>query len=492
MPGSPTASTPGSAGSGGAARREFATLASLLLAASLNARIECALAAPTLRGAHVGILAVNLADDRIRYARNPDDDFVPASTFKLIVGSAALATLGPAYTFDTEVARDGSTLYLRGGGDAHLDDADLAAAADAVAATGLRSVALVGDATRYQDGRYPPGWSIDDIPYGYAAVPSALSFDENVAHVRIAPGPAIGAPVRVLVDPTSSAFAVDDRAVTGPCGSRDTTDIARPWDEPATIAIVGSYPICAKTSDDFEPALPDPPAYALDRFAAALGHDGVAVTQRSDGTTPPGARTIWLHRSAPLATLLAPFWLPSDNLVGELLLQELGVDAALPATSTRARGIAVERRWLRSIGVDPATLTIVDGSGLSEYDRVTPRALVAILEADWHAPYRSIVLDALPVAGVRGTLADTFAHGPLRGRVIAKTGTLNHAPLLAGYLEGTRGTLAFALMINDWMDTAPDADHALDRARARILAALAHIALPATHPPTTQRRSKGV
>lgn len=456
----------------------------LLLAATLTQRIDGFLAAPTLRGAHVGILAANARDGRVVYAHAADDDVVPASTFKLVVGSAALALLGPDATLQTRVSLDGTTLYLHGGGDAHLSIADLDDAARTVAASGFTRGSLVGDATRYDAPRYPPGWSIDDVPYGYAAVPSALSIDENVAHVRIRPGSTIGAPAQLQLQTPSSVITFANETVTGPCGSTDTTDVSRLWNAPTTIVVTGSYPICAPLSDDLEPALPDPPAYALDLFAQALARAGVTVTTQSLGATPPSARTIWTHDSTPLASLLAEFWLPSDNLVAELLLQELGARAphTIGVGDVRARGIATERAWLRSIGVDPATLTIADGSGLSEYDRVTPRALVAILEADWHSRERGIVRAALPLSGERGTLVHDFTGPDLRDAVNAKTGTLNHARLLAGYLRTRGGTLAFALMIDNWMDVSPHARRALNAVRREILDALAGIDPSTTHP----------
>ncbi len=105
------------------------------------------------------------------------------------------------------------------------------------------------------------------------------------------------------------------------------------------------------------------------------------------------------------------------------------------------------------------------------YDRVTPRALVAILTADWKSPNRKAVLDALPVAGERGTLQHRFVGTPLQGTLFAKTGTVDHARTLAGYLRARDGkTVAFALLINDWMDDGrTNADRDLDTVRAALL-----------------------
>jgi serine-type D-Ala-D-Ala carboxypeptidase/endopeptidase (penicillin-binding protein 4) len=457
----------------------------------LKSFVDGAISAATLKGAHVGLLVVDAADGSVLYARNADDDFVPASTLKLITGSATLARLGPSFTFSTDVDAAGGIeggtlqgdLYVRGGGDAELSIADLDAAAAAVVRAGVRHVsgALVADASRYDAPHYPPGWAIDDMPYGYAAVPSALSVDLNVTHVRVLPGEAPGLPGTVRVQPQSGAFVIENATVTGAHGSTDTTDLARPWDRPRAVRVIGSYPLGAPLSDDLEPAVPEPPEYVLDLFRRALEAHGVTI---SDGTrfgvTPSGAVVVWTHRSKPLSLLLRDFWPPSTNLIGEQLLEELGTQAALRAipgdargADTRERGVSNEVDWLESIGVNPGTLTIVDGSGLSAYDRVTPRALVTLLQADWRGPQRDAVMSALPVAGESGTLQSTFTGPPLQGAVYAKTGTTNHARLLAGYARAQRGgTAIFALMINDWMDTSASGQQALDAVRAAILTAI--------------------
>jgi len=442
--------------------------------AALQRAVDAALDAPTLRGAHVGVLAVDADSGAKLYERNAGDEFTPASTFKLLAGSAAMTLLGPQFSFVTDVEASGGDLVLRGGGDPLLAASDLEAAANAVAASSSKHYdRLVGDAARYAAPRYPAGWSVDDLPYGYAAIPSALCLEENVVHAIVAPAAVAGAPAQLATHPQTSAFSIENDVVTGPRGSDDTTDIERPWDRPTLIRLTGSFPLGPQPSDDFEPAVPDPPAYALDVFRSALQRHGVDIAATAQGSAPAGATVLWRHASAPLARLLALFWQPSDNLLGEQLLLELGAERGAGGTDTRSGGAGVERAWLRSIGADPASVTIADGSGLSEYDRITPAILIAVLEADWKSPQRAAFLDALPLAGVRGTLASSFTGTPLASNVYAKTGSINHTRTLAGYLVTPRhGTVAFALLINDWMDASPQAAAAITRARAAVLRAM--------------------
>ncbi len=420
----------------------------------------------------MGIYAVAASDGRAIYARKPDRAMVPASTLKLVVGSAALDDLGTAFSFATTLATDGSTLYLRGSGDPLLEPADFNDAARTLAALGeTRFDRLAGDASSVTSSRYPAGWQVDDLPYDYAAPPSALSIGENVLHVTVGAG-AVGAAPAISVEPLQSVVTVRNAAVTGAADSTDTVDVRYAWEAPATLVVTGTIPAGA-AADVLDVSALDPAALTVSLADGTLAQDGVVFTKPPTmAITPPDARVVWTHRSPALPALLRAMWLPSDNLLAESLLDALGM-AAGSGTDTRARGLDRERAWLRSIGVDPTTATLADGSGMSAYDRITPRDLVTILLHDWNGPNRAIVLGALPVAGQSGTLEQDFTGTPLAGTLVAKTGTVTHARTLAGYLRTPHGTIVFALMVGGWMDDSPHASEHLRAFQESVLEALA-------------------
>ena len=306
---------------------------------------------------------------------------MPASNFKLLVGSAALSQLGPSFTYVTAVGsdaapRDGAiagNLYLHGGGDALLGADDLRSAAATLAAQGIRRVdgALLTDASHFDSERYGSGWSWNDLPYDYAPVVSALELDDGIVHAYMTPGSAAGMPVALRVEPSSAASIIDNRLVTGPEGSKDTSEIVRPWNQPLQIQLVGSYPAGARESGDLRPSVPDPPSFAGGVLAQALAAQGIAIAGGvRDGKMPPATTTLWSHASEAMPQLLADLWYPSDNLMAEILLKELGVAQGGEPGSV-VNGRIAEQQFLRSAGIDPATVTIADGSGLSQYDRIT-------------------------------------------------------------------------------------------------------------------------
>jgi D-alanyl-D-alanine carboxypeptidase/D-alanyl-D-alanine-endopeptidase (penicillin-binding protein 4) len=464
--------------------------------AALDANVNIALAgAAVLRGAHVGIWAVDARDGRVLYGRNADELFQPASTLKLVVGSAALDRLGPEFRFHTDAVLSGppnaepaasATLIVRAGGDPFLKDADFDGLAAALAANGVRALRDVAfDVSRYEGPNYLPGWSWDDFPYDYAPVVSALAFEENVVHLTVTPGTAVdvaalvsSAPLDVVHTPLGACppgvTPIFVPAVkTGTADAKETVDLTRT--PLGCTDVVGTIPLGGKPVT-VDAAVSYPSVYAWQALRAALQRHGIAtaptMTTGADlhlAVAPAGATPVWSHDSEPLRDILADLWLPSDNLVAEMLLRELGVPSApLPAgPGTTAGGIAVENAWLKTLSVDPAGVALADGSGLSVYDRIAPRDLVAVLVHDWNGPNRDTALDALPIAGVRGTLRSSFVGTPAERHVFAKTGSLSHVSALAGYASNSKhGTVIFAFQVDDWIGDPA----ALRDLRARILA----------------------
>ena len=389
-------------------------------------------------------------------------------------------------------AAGGTSLVLRGGGDPLLRAADLDAAADAVVQAGLPPpVDLTVDTSHVAPGeRNPPGWSLDDILAPYAPVIDGLPFEENRLHVQVAPGAVGEAPAVTLpppfqpldvpvgscqAGPTLLTFTVAARTVAA--GTESTLDAER--GRCGDIVLTGGVP--AGAPEKIDVAVEQPETLARMTLVAALERRGIAVTPPEPGAGPiagvvaspyrgePAGTVLWRHDGEPLRDLLADMWFPSNNLIAEMLLRELDVNANHRA-GTAAGGIALERAWLRGIGADPSRTTLADGSGLSQYNRITPRILAAILRHDWSGPNRDLVLDDLPVAGRRGTLSGVMRGTPAEGRVFAKDGAMSHIRGLAGYIATRKhGTVLFVLLVDDWLGADPD----LERLRAAVCGRLA-------------------
>jgi len=496
--------------------------------AALRADIDAMLSnAPALRGAHYGVYAVDTASGAVLYARGGDAEIQPASTFKLVVGSAALDRLGPQFRFRTtlSLARSRSaespepsalplaptnspspaaagapsalpappgpwppSLLLTFGGDPTFSRGDLVSAAAALTGFAMRDEVYLDDSA-FDLTPYPDGWTWDDFGQDYAPRVSAATLDENVVDVSVAPGRDVGEAAVISfkdghpfgVPPAGTPDCehlpldfVRSRAKTGAQGSDDTIDVA-PFLR-GCAQITGSIPYGAE-AETLGIAMPDPLGTIAAIFDQDLFARGIGAIVQAHLVTPdspdffaprPNLKALVVdppHDSQSLGELIGPrFWIPSDNVFGELLLKELGLVTGGKPGSTE-KGIAYERTWLKTLGVDLSTVTFADACGMSQYDRITPRDLVTILQHDWNGPNHQLVLDSLPIGGSRGTI-EGIAGTPAAGRVFAKTGSMMHVRGLAGYLATMQhGAVTFAFNVDDWNGEYP----ALAALRAHVL-----------------------
>lgn len=167
-------------------------------------------------------------------------------------------------------------------------------------------------------------------------------------------------------------------------------------------------------------------------------HVLVGGTARRGVLAPAGTEqplVLGTVRSPSMAGLIAATNIPSENFYAEMLDKDLG--AYYGATGSTAAGLSVVRETLSPLGIRPTLL--LDGSGLSHADRVTPRQIVRLLRrmdaADTAAPWTA----SLAVAGRTGTLHTRMRGTSAADRCIGKTGTLIGVSALSGYCTTTGG-----------------------------------------------------
>lgn len=430
--------------------------------------VSRALSDPSLAHSGVAFLAVSLDRGDTLFAREADRLYTPASNRKLFTAASALHWLGPDHRFRTTLVATGpleadtlrGDLVLIGRGDPDLLPAHLAALADTLVFGGARVVAgdVRADASWFDDVEWGAGWMWDDGPYWEWPYVTALTVADNVVTVTARPGPRAGDPVIVAMEPPTAYMALNVSAVTaGPAAVSDLV-IERHWKPRENVIDVrgslaqDSDPVVARRTVE------DPALYAATLLVELLEARGVEVLGRArDGDLTPaesGAAggvvdTIAVHVSEPLTASVRNFLKISDNLTGELLVKAVGASVAGPP-GTYEKGLAAERVFLAGeVGIDTTAQMLADGSGVSRYNLVTARQIVALLDYmttrdDLFPAYRA----ALPVAGVDGTLESRMRGTPAEGRAGAKTGTLNGVTALSGYVPAADGEqIAFSLMV---------------------------------------------
>jgi len=349
----------------------------------LSAALGRALAATGVDPRQTGALAVDLRTGDVVFRANAALALAPASAEKLAVSFAALRVLGPGFRFRTEVAGTGQLAGRVWQGD----------------------LFLVG----YGD----PTLASADL--------DALARDVAAWGIRSVSGRVLG----------------DERHF-------DTLRSAPGWK--ASYLGIESPPLSALSVDELEPrGANGSAAAAAQAFTAALERRGVAVAGAPlAGRAPADVLPLALDLSEPLAGIVRQMNRESDNFASEMLLKELG--ASVARRGSTAAGARVVRAALVDAHVPVAGVRIADGSGLSSLDRLTARALVAILLIGAADPaIGDVFVTSLAVAGVSGTLKKRLGRRPTRGRVIAKTGTTNRSSALAGFV---RRRYVFAVVQN--------------------------------------------
>ncbi|HEY7811039.1 MAG TPA: D-alanyl-D-alanine carboxypeptidase/D-alanyl-D-alanine-endopeptidase [Allosphingosinicella sp.] len=454
--------------------------APLAAQAPLQQRVEAQLAQAT-GGTRFG-LVVAAEDGREIVAISPDGRFMPASNTKIFTTAAALHILSSVELPDTEggasvrLEGKGTTdVVLEGHGDARLSSAVdcvtdcLAALADAVAARTKRVRNIVGDDSLFPDQRWSPGMSWNNIPTRSGTAASALTLDDNEYVVRLTSAQ-LGQAPRVE---HPGYFTIDNRAVTVREGPAELGVDRLPG---STLLRLTGTVLAGAEPETLRLGIDDPAHYAAWRFKQMLEARGVRVSgsaqvrHRVVGTNAaPAAHPTVLARLTPSPLLedLKVTNKVSQNLHAELLLRRV---ALRKGNGSLADGLAAVEAMVVEAGVAADRVDLSDGSGMSTYNRVTPRGMVTFLRWVQRQPWGRKWRETLPVGAVDGTLARRFKGTALEGRIFAKTGSLNATTGLSGYLTAKSGrTLTFSAFANDIPDGVA-ATKAIDAALLTIAA----------------------
>lgn len=433
-------------------------------------------------GVRFGLVVV-AEDGRELVAVSPDGRFMPASNTKLFTTAAAFATLpdldrpdsaGGTAVFLERLNGAGPDVVLEGYGDARLSSAVdcvadcLAALADAVAARTRRVRNIIGDDSEFPDERWSPGMSWNNIPTSSGTAISALTLDDNELPLVVTPRAAGQAPALDALP----YYAIDNAAHTVAVGETDL-DIARmPFSN--RLLLTGTI-LQSEPPQRIRLSVDDPAHYAAWRLRALLEARGVRVAgtvsarhrslSRVSLRNPAIVRQLVLRLAPPpLAEDLRTINKVSQNLHAELMLRRLGQTG----TGGIAGGLDVVRAMLARAGLRRTDYDFSDGSGMSTYNRVTPRGVVTLLRWAATQPWGAAWRATFPVGGLDGTLARRFRGTSLEGRIFAKTGSLNATSALSGYLIARSGrTLTFSFYANDVPDGA-SATPAMDAALVLI------------------------
>jgi len=427
---------------------------------AIREAVDAIIAEGDLPTAQWGIYVRDLTDGSTVYARGADHLFLPASNLKLVTTALALDVFGPGHRFATRLYFDGETspdgvmrgdLVVRGAGDPTFGSRasgndPFVAWADALKAAGVRSIEgrLLGDDDVVEENPWAEGWDVSLVAgEQYAQGVGGLSWGDNLIGVTVRGG-------RVETSPPD--FAVID----GPSGSGGLRIARRLGTNVIDVRGAGAN---ASVMIPIE----HPTRYALHAFRQALQSRDIAVNvELVDADDLPGepdyasmGAPLLAHLSPPLSEIVTHINRRSDNFYAEQLFRVSSPDGA--ATGASARAIAL----LGRAGTATDGLSIRDGSGLSRKDLVSPRALVDLLAYMDRHEHRTTFIASLPSGGGAGS---TLSRRLSDLDVQAKTGSLEYARALTGYVRGPNGRrLAFSVIANNYTTRSGRIVDAVDR-----------------------------
>jgi D-alanyl-D-alanine carboxypeptidase/D-alanyl-D-alanine-endopeptidase (penicillin-binding protein 4) len=459
--------------------------------AELQERINEILRRPELAPAMVSVKVTSLETGRALFEENAGKLLRPASNMKLYTVATALDRLSPDYHFRTSVyalappdasgtVRGDLVVYGRGDPSiaARFNSGDYDKGIDELAAriqaAGVKRIEgdLVGDETYFIGPPLGMGWEWDDLTWYYGAEVSALTVNDNSLDLFVKPGASTGSPCIITTGPATPLIKIINRTTTAARGTKRELRVYRPLGQ-NVLEVSGALALDDKGYSGGI-GLTNPATLFVDMLRQALTRRGLVMTGRTrtiearasgpinTTTTQPARAEIASLLSPPFSLIAAQTLKPSQNLYTELILRTLGKQivpgpvippASAPSTSEEA-GLEVVKKFLAEAGVNPNELVLTDGSGLSRNDMVTANATLQLLTYMSRHRYGAVFRDALPVAGVDGTLRNRFKGTQGENNIRAKTGSLSSAASLSGYVTSAAGErLAFSIMVNNYPES---------------------------------------
>jgi D-alanyl-D-alanine carboxypeptidase/D-alanyl-D-alanine-endopeptidase (penicillin-binding protein 4) len=454
--------------------KEFRESSESLCSGDLKTAIETVINRPEFKRSRWGILIQTLDSGDTLYSLDSEKYFIPASTVKLLTTAAALLQFGSQFRIRTSVYGTGdlvnlTTLRLVGKGDPSFSSDRLKDLAQQLKRQGVRQISnVIVEDNYFEQTGINSSWEWGDIFFSYGTSVNSLILNENSVALTLSPRqPHLSLKIDWSDPIAARQWQIENQTITA---AEET---------PSNIELQGSFgrsflEIQGEMAIDSEPdpwdlAIVDPSQYFLESFLEALIAQGIkvdrgAIAKQSEDNSL--GKELAFVESEPLSVLLQKTNQESNNLFAEALLQILGSE------SREKTSLEVIQEKLTELGVNPESYVLVDGSGLSRHNLVSPEAIAQTLRLMAQTPEAQTYQDSLAVAGVSGTLQERFKNTLVAENLQGKTGTLSGNSALSGYLTvpGSR-PLVFSIIVNQSDRPASDLRAAIDE----IVVSLSHL-----------------
>ncbi len=449
----------------------------------LRSQIDSVFSQPYFAHAHWGAYIKSLKTGKVWYSRNANKMFMPASNEKIPSAASALTVLGPQFKFETDLCYDGSiagdtlkgNLIVFGNGDPTLyshfqkDPRDLFRSwAVMLKGRGIKNISgnVIGDDNAFEDEALGYGWSFDGLDSWYSAEVGALQFNEDYIDLRIVPPSTVNGEVEIIPNIPTKYFNIIKNIEVTDTG-RTRIFISRPYGT-NDIHVNG---VVRAGSRAFErsPSIHNPTLFYVTVLKETLEEEGINVNGKAEDCddiegwqhTAADFNILDKHLSPPMKDIIKEMMKRSQNLYAETMPRILGWYKTGEGSFREGKRVVAD--VLKKFGIEPRTYAYMDGSGLSRYDYISPEQEVKILQAMTKSPYWDVWYDALPIAGIDGTLRNRMKGTAAEKNVHAKTGTISNVRGLSGYITTGGGEhLVFSFLVNGHLLTSKDTEDITD------------------------------
>ena len=435
---------------------------------SLEQRLDKLLTDEFYQQATIGVAIYDLTADKMLYVHNEKRLCRPASNMKLLTTATALTVLKSDYNFKTGLFYTGEInegrltgdVYLVGGFDPELTTEDLDNLILKLKTSGINHIEgnLYLDASMSDSIFWGKAWSWDDDLEAFQPYMSPIPLNKGAVKLIITPALPDSAPIIKTV-PESSFIEVVNRVTTVKKNAetpQNSLKFSREYINQQSKNLVVVSGVIAANAKPYEKmiSLKNPYSYALTLFAEKIQeHFPESVIEKTGFTKLPADAKNLGYVTHSLEDVIRKANKESDNLNAEMMLYALGYKQNSAEPATIEKGIAVVQKFISQLGFEPKNYRIVDGSGLSNQNYLSPELLVGLLKYMHKSSDFEIFRKSLPVAGQDGTLANRLKSAVTMKKISAKTGSLTGITTLSGYAASRNGNLlAFSIMIQNFTE----------------------------------------
>lgn len=425
-------------------------------ASQIPSSIEKIINSPTFERMRWGILIKNLSSDETLYSWDAQKYFIPASTTKILTTAAAWQKLGKDFRIRTSIHQgDEGNFYLVGRGDPSFNNAQLTALAQKLQQRGIRSInKLIVDNSYFQGEYIDSSWQWEDIQADYGAPVNSLIVNENTGILTLDPNK-IGEKLNITWSNDIELYsAIENNSITVAENEPRFVQVTRDL-KGQVLKIDGKLPINSP-SQTIRLSVVDPIDNFLKNLRLTWSKVGITigeiqpVFESQHYKIAEQKPEIAVVESLTLPDLLKQVNRNSNNLYAESLLRHLGNSESTNKNETTVnQGLKILKTTLSEWGIEPNTYMIVDGSGLSRKNLISPEALVKTLQVMAKSPDANLFRASLATGGINGTLKNRFLKTPAWGIVQGKTGSMTGVISLSGYINVPNyDDLVFSMIVN--------------------------------------------